>query len=68
MKVENYLLMLLDVLKILNPEQMLQRLTLGFVRIEQVAHPKLCKNIYSLYQAKNISKNVFHKIMNSVKV
>ena len=44
MKVENYLLMLLDVLKILNPKQMLQRLTLGFVRIEQVAHPKLCKN------------------------
>ena len=44
MKVENYLLMLLDVLKILNPKQMLQRLTLGFVRIEQVVHPKLYKN------------------------
>ena len=60
-------------LKILTPKQMLQRLP---IELAQVKAGNISENllngirqiIYSLYRAKEIPKNVYNNIMNSIKV
>ena len=60
-------------LKILTPKQMLQRLPIAFTQAEAGSTPQNLLNeiiqiIYSLYQAKEITKKVYNNIMNSIKV
>ena len=60
-------------LKILTPNQMLQRSTvaLTLVKVGDASENlinKIHQLIYSLYQAKKITKKVYNKIMNSIKL
>ena len=56
-------------MKILTPKQMTQRLPIA---LAQVKAGNLLKEIrqymYSLYQAKEITKNLYNNIMNSIKI
>ena len=60
-------------LKILTPKQMLQRLPITVAPVKSV---NTCENllneirqiIYSLYQTKEITKKVYNKIMNPIKL
>ena len=59
-------------LKILTPKQMLQRLQIALARVRAGNTSKnllneIRKILYSLYQAKEITKKVYNNIMNSVK-
>ena len=60
-------------LKILTPTQMLQRLPIAPAQVK-AGHTsenllnKIRKIIYSLYQAKEITKKEYNKIMNSIKL
>ena len=62
-----------ELLKILIPKQMLQRLPIALAQVkagntsENMLH-KIRKIIYSLYWAKEIAKKVFNNIMNSIKL
>ena len=60
-------------LKILTPKQKLQRLpiALGLVKASNTSENllnEIRQIIYSLYRAKEITKNVYNNIMNSIKV
>ena len=60
-------------LKILTPEQMLQRLPIDIAQVKAGNTSENLLNeirqiIYSLYQAKEITKNVCNKTINSIKV
>ena len=60
-------------LKILTPEQMLQRLPIDIAQVNAGNTSENLLNeirqiIYSLYQAKEITKNVCNKTINSIKV
>ena len=60
-------------LKILTPKQMLQRLQIALARVRAGNTSKnllneIRKILYSLYQAKEITKKVYNNIMNSVKI
>ena len=60
-------------LKILTPKQMLQRLPIALAKVKAGNTSENLLNeirqiIYSLYQAKEITKNVYNNIMNSIKV
>ena len=52
-------------LKILTPKQMLQRLP---VALSENLLNKIVQIIYCSYQAKEITKKVYNKTMNSIKV
>ena len=59
-------------LKTLTPKQMLQRLQIALARVRAGNTSKnllneIIKILYSLYQAKEITKKVYNNIMNSVK-
>ena len=60
-------------LKILTPKQMLQRFPIVLTQVkagntsENLLH-KIIHIIYSLYQAKEITKKIYNNIVNSVKV
>ena len=59
--------------KILTPKQMLQRLSIALAQVKAGNTSKNLLNkirqiIYSLYRAKEITKNVQNNIMNSIKV
>ena len=62
-----------DRLKILTLKQMLQRLPIALVQVkagsksENLLH-EIWQIIYSLHRAKEITKNVYNSIMNSLKV
>ena len=62
-----------DRLKILTLKQMLQRLPIALVQVkagsksENLLH-ETWQIIYSLHRAKEITKNVYNSIINSVKV
>ena len=49
-------------LKVLTPEQMLQRLPIALAKV------KAGKIINCLYQAKEITKKIYNNIMNSIKL
>ena len=60
-------------MEILTPEQMLQKLPIALAQVKAVNTTEsllieIRKIIYSLYQAKEITKRVYNNIMNSVKV
>ena len=60
-------------LKILTPEQMLQRLPIDIAQVKAGNASEILLNeirqiIYSLYQAKETNKNVCNKTINSIKV
>ena len=60
-------------LKTLTPKQMLQRLQIALARVRAGNTSKnllneIRKILYSLYQAKEITKKVYNNIMNSVKI
>ena len=60
-------------LKILNPKQMLQRLPIALAQVKTVKTSENLLNeirqiIYSLYWAKEITKNVYNNIINSIKL
>ena len=60
-------------LKILTPKQMLQRLPIGLAQVKAGNTSEDLLNeirqiIYSLYQAKEITKKVYNNIMNSIKL
>ena len=60
-------------LKILTPEEMLQRLPIELVQVKggntsQNALNEVRHIIYSLYQAKEITKKVYSNIMSSIKL
>ena len=60
-------------LKTLTPKQMLQRLQIALARVRAGNTSKnllneIIKILYSLYQAKEITKKVYNNIMNSVKI
>ena len=60
-------------LKILTPKQMLQRLPIALAQIKAGNNSKTLLNeirqiVYSLYQAKEITKNVYNNIIKSIKV
>ena len=60
-------------LKILTPKQMIQRLPIALAQIKADNNPKSIVNeirqiVYSLYQAKEISKKVYDNIIKSMKV
>ena len=58
-------------LKILSPKQMLQRLPIALAQVkagntsENLLH-EIRHNIYSLHQAKEITKKVYNNIINSI--
>ena len=59
--------------KILTPKQMPQRLPIALEKVKASSTSENLLNeirqiIYSLYQAKEITKNVYNNIMNSIKV
>ena len=60
-------------LKILTPKQMLQRLPIALTQIKaennsQSLLSKIKQIVYSLYQSKEITKNVYNNILKSIKV
>ena len=60
-------------LKILTPEQMLQRLSMVLAQVKagnasENLLNEIRKIIYSLYRAKQITKKVYNNIMNSIKL
>ena len=58
-------------LKILTPKQMLQRLPIAFAQIKAGNNSGSLLNtqtVYSLYQSKEITKNVYNNIIKSIKV
>ena len=60
-------------LKILTPKQMIQRLKIALAQVKAGNTSENLTNeirqiIYSLYQAKEMTKKVYHNIMNSIKV
>ena len=60
-------------LEILTPTQQLQRLLIALAQVKAGNTPENLINeirqiIYSLYQAKEITKKVYHNIMNSIKL
>ena len=60
-------------LKILTPKQMLQRLPIALAQVKAGNTSENLLNeirqiIYSLYQAKEITKKVYNNIMNSIKL
>ena len=60
-------------LKILTPKQMLQRLPISLALIKASSNSKSLLNeirqiVYSLYQAKEITKKVYNNIIKSIKV
>ena len=60
-------------LKILTPNQMLQRLPITLAQAKtgntyENLLNKISQIIYSLYRAKEITKNVYNNIMNSIKL
>ena len=60
-------------LKILNRKQLLQRLPIALVQVKAGNTSKnllneICQIIYSLYLAKQITKNVYNNVMNLIKV
>ena len=60
-------------LKILTPEQMLQRLPITFAQIKAGNNSESLLNeirkiVYSLYQSKKITKKVYNNIIKSIKV
>ena len=60
-------------LKILTPKQMLQRLPIAFTQINASNNSESLLNeirqiVYSLYQSKEITKNVYNNIIKSIKV
>ena len=60
-------------LKILTPKQMIQRLKIALAQVKAGNTSENLPNeirqiIYSLYQAKEMTKKVYHNIMNSIKV
>ena len=59
--------------KILTPKQMLQRLPIAFAQIKAGNTSENLLNeirqiIYSLYQAKEITKKVYNNVINSIKL
>ena len=59
--------------KILTPKEMLQRLPIALAQVKGDNTSENLLNetrqvVYSLYQAKEITKNVYNNIMNSVKI
>ena len=60
-------------LKILTPKQMLQRLPIALAQVKAGNNSEsllneISKIIYSLYQSKEITKNVYNNIIKSIKV
>ena len=60
-------------LKILTPNQILKRLPIALAQIKAVNNPESLLNeirqiVYSLYRSKEITKNVYHSIIKSIKV
>ena len=60
-------------LKILTPQQMLQRLPIGLAQIKAGNNSQSLLNeirqiVYSLYQSKQITKKVYNNILKSIKV
>ena len=60
-------------LKILTPKQMLQRLTIALAQIKAGKNSQSLLNeirqiVYSLYQSKEITKNVYNNIIKSIKI
>ena len=60
-------------LKVLTPKQMLQRLPIAFAQVKagntsENLLKQIIQIIYSLYRPKEITKNVYNNIINSIKV
>ena len=60
-------------LKILTRKQMLKRLPIALAQVKagntfQNLLNEICQIIYSLYRAKEVTKNVYKNIMNSIKL
>ena len=60
-------------LKILTPNQMLKRLPIALAKIKAGNNSESLLNeirqiVYSLYRSKEITKNVYNNIINSIKV
>ena len=60
-------------LEVLNPKQMLQRLSIALVQVKAVNTSEnllseIRQIIYSLYREKRITKKVYNNIMNSIKL
>ena len=60
-------------LKILTPNQMLKRLPIALAQVKAGNNSEILLNeirqiVYSLYRSKEITKKVYNKIMNSIKV
>ena len=60
-------------LKILTPEQLLQRLPIALAQVKAGNNPESLLNktkqiVYSLYQSKEITKNVYNNIIKSIKI
>ena len=60
-------------LKILTPKQMLQRFPIAFAQIKAGNNSQSLLNeirqiVYSLYQSKKITKNVYNNIIKSIKL
>ena len=57
-------------IKVLTSKQNLQRLPIALERVNTSENllNEIRQNIYSLYQAKEITKKVFNNIMNSIKL
>ena len=58
-------------LKILTPKQMLQRLPIGLAQVKASNNSESLLNkireiVYSLYKSKEITKNVYNKIIKSM--
>ena len=59
-------------LKILTSKQMLEKLPIALLQVkvgdtsENLLKSKICQIIYSLYQAKEITKKLYSNIMNSI--
>ena len=60
-------------LKILTPEQLLQRLPIALAQVKAGNNPESLLNktkqiVYSLYQSKEITKKVYNNIIKSIKI
>ena len=60
-------------LKILTPEQLLQRLPIALAQVKAGNNPEILLNktkqiVYSLYQSKEITKKVYNNIIKSIKI
>ena len=58
-------------IKMLTPKEMLQRLPIAFTQVKtgntsENLLNEIRKNIYSLYQANEITEKVYYNIMNSI--